>query len=70
MYILDTIEKEKIRRIKDLQNPSKNFSLLIEDFSILGSKEDQKKIYDRLSIHRSSLTFHLSHPLPETKLCP
>ena len=58
MYILDTIEKEKIRRIKDLQNPSKNFSLLIEDFSILGSKEDQKKIYD---FYNLLLSFEYSH---------
>ena len=42
MYILDTIENEKIRRVEELEDPQKNFSMLVKDFQSLLLKEIKK----------------------------
>ncbi len=59
MYILDTIENEKIRRVEELEDPQKNYSMLVKDFSEFASEKDQKKIHD---FYRLLLKFEYSHP--------
>ena len=59
MYILDTIENEKIRRVEELEDPQKNYSMLVRDFSEFASEKDQKKIHD---FYRLLLKFEYSHP--------
>ena len=59
MYILDTIENEKIRRVEELEDPQKNFSMLVKDFSKFATERDQKKIHD---FYRLLLRFEYSHP--------
>jgi len=59
MYILDTIEKERIRRDSELKNPNKNFNLLIKYLSNFCIKKDQKKVYE---FYQLLLSFEYSHP--------
>jgi (p)ppGpp synthase/HD superfamily hydrolase len=59
MYILDTIENEKIRRVEELEDPQKNYSMLVKDFSEFTTEKDRKKIHD---FYRLLLKFEYSHP--------
>ena len=59
MYILDTIEKERLRRVSELKKPNENFDLLLKDLSKFCIEKDQKKIYD---FYQLLLSFEYSHP--------
>ena len=59
MYVLDTIEKERTRRVKELESPNQNFSLLINDFSKVCNENEVKEITD---FYHLLLSFEYSHP--------
>ena len=59
MYFLDTIEKERTRRAKELESPNQNFSLLIDDFSKVCNENEVKEITE---FYHLLLSFEYSHP--------
>tara|TARA_B100000989_G_scaffold299053_1_gene292575 strand:+ start:7980 stop:8633 length:654 start_codon:yes stop_codon:yes gene_type:complete len=59
MYVLETIERERARRVKELESPKENFSLLIDDFSKLRNENEVKEITE---FYHLLLSFEYSHP--------
>ncbi len=59
MYVLDTIENERTRRVKELESPNQNFSLLLDDFSKVRNENEVKEITE---FYHLLLSFEYSHP--------